>query len=134
MNDPLRPHEHRVGDKVRIRAAPRTGERGVIHSVTSEGLEVALPNGDIVTVEPVGLTNYSLAARRAWQTMPKKAGRPHSPGPGKRMVSIRIDAELWAELEAAASNGLIPSREFAVNQWLREQLDRLMRSGGTDDE
>ncbi len=57
--------------------------------------------------------------------MPKRAGRPSLPVPRKKMVSIRIDVDVWNRLGEAVELGLIPSREEAVNAWLHQHLDTL---------
>ena len=89
-------------------------------------LSVNLETGEIVPVLGEELTNFSLAARRAWEVMPKRAGRPTSAGPQKKMVSIRIDSQVWELLSRAVDLGLIPSREQAINTWLRQKTDELL--------
>jgi len=122
---PEEPISYQAGDKVRIRRGPHAGVRGVICAVEAAGLRVQLSDGTIVQFPTEEVTNYSLAARRAWQTMPKRSGRPRSPGPGKKMISMRVDVDVWRRLGQAAELGLIPSREEAVNTWLREKMDAL---------
>jgi uncharacterized protein (DUF4415 family) len=108
--------------------------RGVIVSEANGRLIVELQGEETVEIAPNEVTNYSLAARRAWAAMPKKAGRPRLDTSGKKkMVSLRIDADLWERLGQAVEAGLIPNRGQAVNTWLREQLDLLLgeeQSGG----
>ncbi len=117
---------YRHGDKVRVRVGPHKGRRGVIVSETDGVLSVDLGEKEAVRVVPDEVTNYSLAARRAWETMPKKAGRPRlSPSGEKKMVSLRIDADVWESLGKAVDFGLVPNRQHAVNTWLRERLDSL---------
>lgn len=84
-----------------------------------------LDEGSSIRVEQKEITNYSLAARRAWQKMPKRAGRPQSPSPRKKMVSMRMDVDVWDRLGEAVELGILVSREEAVNTWLREKLDTL---------
>jgi len=117
-----------TGDKIRIRSGPLIGARGVIQAKVNGGLEVLLDEGNSVHVEPEEITNYSLAARRAWKTMPKRAGRPQLSSPRKKMVSMRIDVEVWNRLGEAIDLGLIPNREEAVNTWLQERLNALLGS------
>ena len=114
-----------TGDKIRIRSGPYSGARGVIQAQVNGILEILLDAGNSVHVEPKEVTNFSLAARRAWQTMPKRAGRPQLSSPRKKMVSMRIDVEVWNRLGEAVELGLIPSREEAVNIWVQEQLESL---------
>jgi hypothetical protein len=119
------PEGFQPGDKIRIRTGPYKGARGIIQSQLNGQLEIQLDTSDIVYVELDEITNYSLAARRAWQVMPKRAGRPQLPTPRKKMVSIRLDVDVWERLGEAVELGLINSREEAVNIWLREKLDVL---------
>src|SRR5713101_5562680 len=122
IQDPIR---FQFGDKIRIRTGPYTGVRGIIQAEKEGKLEIQLDNNNTVLVEPGEITNYSLAARRAWQVMPKRAGRPHLSSPRKKMVSMRIDIEVWDRLGEAVNLGLIPNREEAVNTWLQERLNAL---------
>src|SRR5438874_1259694 len=115
-----------TGDKIRIRSGPYSGARGVIQAEVDGILDVLLDEGSRLHMEPQEITNYSLAARRAWQTMPKRAGRPQSSSPRKKMVSMRIDVEVWERLGEAVDLGLIPNREEAVNTWLQENLNALL--------
>jgi len=116
------------GDKVRVRVDPYRGLRGVIDAVHNGVLRVRLATDGVVDLNPSDITNYSLAARRAWEAMPKRAGRPPAPGPRKKMVSLRLDAELWERLGQAVERGLVRSREQAVNTWVRDQLDALFEA------
>ncbi len=120
------PDSHQNGDKIRIKVGNHRGERAIILSGTNELLDVQLGTLVIVRLPSSHITNYSLAARRAWQTMPKRAGRPKSSLPRKKMVSLRIDVGLWAALERMVELGLISSREKAINEWLREKLAGLL--------
>lgn len=61
--------EHRVGDKIRISAGNQKGQRGIIRDVTNSSLEVRLESGETVDISPMDVTNFSLAARKAWRTM-----------------------------------------------------------------
>lgn len=121
----------RLGDKVRIRQGSNKGARGRVEEVMDESIVVRLDSGDPVITSFRDVTNYSLAARRAWQAMPSRSvGRPRAPDTAsKRTVSIRIDIEVWRQLGEAAEKKLIPSREQAVNEWLREKVDALLTPG-----
>jgi len=119
------PVEFQAGDKIRVRSGPYTGARGIIQAEKEGGLEIQLDDGNTILIELKEITNYSLAARRAWQAMPKRAGRPHLSSPRKKMVSLRMDIEVWDRLGEAVELGLIPSREEAVNTWLSDQMDIL---------
>ncbi len=120
------PDGFQMGDKVRIRAGIHARVRGVIRAERNGVFVIESNDGDLVHVEADDLTNYSLAARRAWQTAPKQAGRRPLQTPRKKMVSLRVDVDVWRGLSQAAEFGLIPSREQAVNQWLREHLSALL--------
>ncbi len=127
------PSGFQPGDKVRIRSGAYTGARGVIRAELDGQLEIQLDEGGIVSVPAKEVTNYSLAARRAWQAMPKRAGRPQLATPRKKMVSMRIDVDVWNRLEEAVELGFVPSREQAVNTWLRQQLDILFNEKPASD-
>jgi hypothetical protein len=58
-----------VGDKIRISAGNQKGQRGTIQAVTTRSLEVKLEGGETVVISPQDITNFSLAARKAWRTM-----------------------------------------------------------------
>lgn len=121
----LEPDGFQPGDKIRVRVGPHTGARGIIQAELDGLLEVQLDGSNRINVPIKDVTNYSLAARRAWQVMPKRSGRPQLPAPRKKMVSIRLDIDVWDRLGEAVESGFIPSREQAINVWLRQQLDSL---------
>lgn len=116
-------NDYQIGDTVRFRSGPRSGERGTL-IVIAPDLVVRTESGDVVVTEVEQLTDLSLAARRAWSTRPKQAGRPASEV-RKKMISMRIDAKLWEQLGQAVSCGLINSREQAINEWLAEHVKAL---------
>ncbi len=120
-----------VGDKVRIRSGDHAGERGLIDEVADASVLVRFDTGEQVLMPLDNITNYSLAARRAWESMPKRAGRPVSVGAQKKMVSIRLNSEVWELLGKAVDLGLIRSREHAINAWLRERVNCVL--GREDD-
>lgn len=128
------PSGYRVGDKVRVRSGSFAGHRGVIHAEVNDLLVVELAGGEAIQIAAQEITNHSLAARRAWNTMPKEAGRPRFLVPRKKMVSFRVDIDLWARLRQAAEFGLIASREEAINLWLREHLDALFETSSLQSE
>lgn len=119
------PEGTRVGDKVRVRTGLHAGTRGIVSGCQDGFTKIDLFDGRTIRVDSDLITNYSLAARRAWASMPKRAGRPRLEEPRKKMVSIRLDIDVWRRLSQAAEFGLIASREEAVNSWLRERLDAL---------
>jgi ribosomal protein L24 len=60
---------HRAGDKVRLRSGDNKGQRGKIQMFVGEKLEIQIENGAKIQITPQEVTNFSLAARKAWQTM-----------------------------------------------------------------
>lgn len=60
---------HQVGDKIRISAGNQKGQRGTLQEVTNSSLEVKLESGEMLAISPQDVTNFSLAARKAWRTM-----------------------------------------------------------------
>jgi len=117
----------RVGDKVRIRTGVHAGARALICGLLEGRVRIRLLDGKRLSTTLRELTNYSAAARLAWKTMPKRAGRPPSPRP-KTRVSLRIDSTTWEELGDLAAKGRIRSREQLVNTLLEAALKRLNRS------
>lgn len=126
MEDQLQGEDRtQIGDKVRIRSGIHAGVRGIVQAYAGDFLEIQLDEGELLPIMPEEITNYSLAARRAWRTMPKRAGRPQLSVPRKKMVSMRLDIDLWERLGEAVERGFIASREEAVNTWVQQQLDAL---------
>lgn len=118
------------GDKVRIKAGLHRGVRGVVAEVGRGELRIDLDTGMVAVVTSDDVTNFSLAARRAWRAMPSRSvGRPRMLREPKKQVSLRIDAATWQGLGLAVERGLIPNREKAINEWLREHLDHLLQDG-----
>src|SRR5207302_395276 len=77
-----------------------------------------------VHVLPEAVTNYSLAARKAWMTEPgRRVGRRKgSRFCDKVSVTLRIDRDLWERFQNLAAEGRIEVRTAAINSWLREKL------------
>jgi uncharacterized protein (DUF4415 family) len=120
------PSGFQPGDKIRVRSGTYKGSRGVVRTQVDGLFEIQLNEGEIIRIVPEDTTNYSLAARRAWQVMPKRAGRPQLTAPRKKMVSIRLDIDVWDMLQEAGNRGLMPNREKAINDWIREQVVLLL--------
>ncbi len=121
------------GDKVRVKAGAHAGERGVVESVDGEKLVVRLEkSAQALRVVAGQVTNYSLAARKAWQTDPHRAvGRRKGTKLCDRVsVTLRIDRDLWARFVALEGTGDIANRTGVINRWLREKLAGL--AGGRD--
>jgi len=120
------------GDKVRLKSADHLDERGVIESCDRKRLWVRLvTSGDVVSVEAEEVTNFSLAARKAWESMPeRRVGRPKGTAKTDRVsVTLRINRELWDEFRLAEENGLVPDRTTTINDWLAEKLSELLDEG-----
>ena len=60
---------HRPEDKVRISSGDHKGQRGIIQSIANGTIEIKLKSGEVIALPPECITNFSLAARKAWQTM-----------------------------------------------------------------
>lgn len=86
---------------------------------------VAMKNGTLTGMVSNGeLTNYSLAARRAWRSMPhRKVGRPTGSKVSDRIsVIFRIDRALWCEFLVAEEAERIGDRTTVINACLRDAL------------
>ena len=117
--------QHTKGDKVRVKGGECSGERGILVRAHSGTWTVSLVEDNrIVLVPEEYLTNYSLAARRAWQSMPdRKVGRPTGSKVSDRVsVIFRIDRVLWSEFLSAEQSGLIGDRTRVINESLRNVL------------
>ena len=119
---------HATADKVRIKHSAQKGERGVIEAVKGKKLIIRVADGTVITAHPKDLTNFSLAARKAWKSMPnRRVGRPRGTSLSNRMsVTVRIDRGLWDEFRRAEAAGFILDRTETLNQWIRQRLDRLL--------
>ena len=109
------------GDKVRIKRGESTGERGILVRPHSDKWIVSLIQRDgTILVSSEDLTNYSLAARRAWRSMPdRKVGRPAGSKVSDRIsVIFRIDRVLWNEFLNAEQSGLVQDRTYVINECL----------------
>jgi Arc/MetJ-type ribon-helix-helix transcriptional regulator len=108
-----------VGDKVRLKEGPAVGVRGIVFLVGESHLGVTLASGQQVSAKPSSVTNFSLAARRAWAVMPKRAGRPAAAVARTRMISVRIDGSLLQATDRAVEVGRFPNRTAAIEAGLR---------------
>jgi hypothetical protein len=115
------PTEFLPNDKVRIKVGPLAGERGIVRHVSDDVCTVQSQSGRLSRpLRWADVTNYSLAARRAWFVMPKRAGRPRKKAIS-RVVSLRLDCELLRVLDREASLCLV-SRSEVIDRALREML------------
>lgn len=113
------------GDKVRIKRGAFTGERGILVRPQSGKWIVSLIQRDgSLLVPKEDLTNYSLAARRAWRSMPdRKVGRPAGSKVSDRIsVIFRIDRVLWNAFLSAEESGAVGDRTYVINECLRTIL------------
>ena len=119
-----------LGDKVRLKAGLHAGERGGIESVEGAKLVVRLEaSGHLVRLLAENVTNYSLAARKAWVTDPDRAvGRRKGTRLCDRVsVTLRIDRDLWEQFVNMENAGVIEGRTALINNWFREKLTELDR-------
>jgi hypothetical protein len=92
------PVKAEAGDKVRIKAGAHAGERGLIDAVDGQKMVVRLEgSGKRLHLGAEQVTNFSLAARKAWVTGPDRAvGRRKGTKLCDRVsVTLRLDRELW---------------------------------------
>ncbi|WP_145231543.1 hypothetical protein [Gimesia algae] len=111
-----------LGDKIRVKADM---QRGVVERITGKSLTIRLDNGKTTKLTETELTNFSLAARKAWESRPdRRVGRPKGTSKTDRVsVTLRIDRELWIQFQTAEKKGLIVDRTSTVNKWIAEKLD-----------
>ena len=122
--------EHRKGDKIRIKGGKLADKRGILLRPHSGKWVVSIPDPDVtLMVSAEEFTNYSLAARRAWRSMPdRKVGRPVGSKVSDRVsVIFRIDRTLWNQFLSAEENGLIGDRTTVINKCLRDILASCQR-------
>ena len=100
----------------------------MVEEVHGDQLLVRLDeSGELVATASELVTNFSLAARKAWKNMPHRhVGRPKGARHCDRVsVTLRIDRELWEEFKRSELEGRIRDRTATINVWFREMLDRL---------
>jgi len=120
--------EPEVGDKVKLKELNSASARGVVEAVQGDKLLVRLDeSGEQVSVVSELVTNFSLAARKAWKNMPhRRVGRPKGSRHCDRVsVTLRIDRGLWEQFKDDEAAGLIRDRTATINAWLGEMLDKL---------
>lgn len=114
----------KIGDKIRVKSSLA---RGIVEQIEGSTLVVSLDDGSMASVKSFEVTNFSLAARKAWESMPdRRVGRPKGTSRTDRVsVTLRIDRELWERFRHAEDAGLLTDRTAAVNEWITEKLDEL---------
>ena len=123
--------EPEVGDKVKLKSHNSAPVRGVVEAVHGDELLVRLDeSGELVAVASALVTNFSLAARKAWKNMPhRRVGRPKGARHCDRVsVTLRIDRELWEQFKQDELAGLIQDRTATINSWFSEMLDKLKQT------
>jgi KOW motif len=121
--------QHTKGDKVRIKGGAFAGKRGTLVRRESGRWIVSLADESNRIVHADDITNFSLAARRAWQSMPdRKVGRPAGSKVSDRLsVIFRIDRALWNAFLAAEEAGSIGDRTSVINECLRNAVEGARR-------
>jgi uncharacterized protein (DUF4415 family) len=120
-----------VGDKLRLKSGPHCGVRGHVLGFAGENVVVHVEGVETpTTVSANEVTNFSLAARKAWLSMPKRqVGRPKGTKFCDRIsVTLRIDRDLWERFRTQEALGCIKDRTETINAWLRQKLDELPHS------
>jgi hypothetical protein len=117
------------GDKVRLRRGGPANARGVVDAVEGDRLIVRLDgHRTTVRVPESAVTNLSLAARKAWKTMPaRNVGRPRGRRTDRVSVTLRIDRATWAWFQTYEDDGIIPDRSVVINAWFKRGLEKLAR-------
>jgi uncharacterized protein (DUF4415 family) len=116
------------GDRVKIKKDEKRGLRGIVKQLNRDRLVVQLEDRDeLIELNAHEVTNFSLAARKAWKSMPhKRVGRPKGSRVCDRTsVTLRIDRDLWEEFRALESEARIKDRTTVINAMLREKLAEL---------
>jgi hypothetical protein len=117
-----------TGDKVRLKAGEHRDRRGVVVAVEGARLAIRLEGEEVVVRAGVeDVTNFSLAARKAWKTEPNRGvGRRKGTRLCDRVsVTLRLDRELWERFVQLEEAGLIEERTATVNRWFREKMAEL---------
>src|SRR6516225_7400986 len=103
----------RAGDKVRVKQNGVTGARAIIVRASGNSLVIQLQDsGKKLSLNAEEVVNFSLAARKAWVTMPQRAvGRKKGTRFSDRVsVTLRIDRDLWERFQSQEAKGLIEDR------------------------
>jgi hypothetical protein len=119
------------GDKVKVKAGDHRGQRALVERVEGGKLVIRLEeSGQVLRVLPEDVTNFSLAARKAWVTEPgRRVGRRKGTRLCDRVsVTLRIDRDLWERFRQLEAEGVIEDRVASVNRWIREKLAGLERA------
>ncbi len=102
--------------------------RGIVAEVNVDRLVIKGVSDDkLFSVASAEITNFSLAARKAWEKMPERqVGRPKGSTVCDRIsVTIRVDRDLWGIFRVAEAEGIVKDRTLTINNWLRDGLRHL---------
>jgi hypothetical protein len=119
---------HHQRDKVRLKLASHKGKRAIIERLQGQTLVVRVTEtGECISVKPTELTNFSLAARMAWKSMPdRRVGRPKGTRTvDRKSVTLRVDRVLWQGFQEAEAKGMIVDRTATINAWIQKGLESL---------
>ena len=126
----------KAGDRVKLKDSAHRGMRGIVERLHRGQLLVRLEDHDgLIELTPRQVTNFSLAARKAWESMPdRRVGRPKGSRVCDRVsVTVRIDRDLWEEFRNMESDGRIEDRTGTINAVLREKVIALRSKRGNAD-
>jgi hypothetical protein len=115
-----------------MKTGAHAGERGLVEALEGDKLVIQLETtGKKLCVAPEQVTNFSLAARKAWVTGPDRAvGRRKGTKLCDRVsVTLRLDRDLWEHFLRLEKEGVIENRTWLINGWFREKLAKLDRGG-----
>ena len=115
----------RIGDKVRVKHKDLAGQRGIVRRANNKGLLIQIDSSnESIWIPKNAVTNYSLAARKAWKNMPKRqVGRPKGSKVTDRIsVTLRINRDSWNKFRSFESNGLIEDRTAVINDLIEQKL------------
>jgi hypothetical protein len=116
----------RRGDKIRLKKTRTSSGRAQVVSFDGDIIRVALPSGETISVGAEDITNFSSAARRAWDSRPERqVGRPRGMVKDRISVTVRIDRQLWQRVRALESAGILTRRTEWLNTTLREAVEPL---------
>lgn len=126
----MRTLTHEIGDKIRLKpkSTKRLPLRGTVSAIDGAYLVIRnVEDGSLVRATPDEMTNFSLAARKAWEKMPhRQVGRPRGSTVCDRVsVTIRLDRDVWEQFREAERQGYVTDRTHMLNTWLREGLGRI---------
>ena len=122
--------EPEVGDKVKLKSHHGLPVRGIVEEVHGDELLVRLHESEeLIAIESGAVTNFSLAARKAWKNMPhRRVGRPKGTSlrPSVRDATNRPSA--LGAVQTDVIKGRIRDRTATISLWFHEMLHKLERT------